>query len=132
MRKAREQFGLQDVAEIIVGAIILAFPIAITEEVWTLSEELSVGRTLWISLSSIAFISCFGYYLYYRSSLRENWRDFLMRTSAIYFITLLVCAIILASIGKLHLFTEPVVAIKRTIVVAFAASFAATVVDSLR
>ena len=132
MKKASEQFGLQDVAEIIVGGVILGFPIAITEDVWTLSRELPLGRILWISLSSIAFISLFGYYLYYRSSFRENWRDFLKRISAIYFLTLLISALILASIDKLHLFTEPVVAIKRTIIVAFAASFAATVVDSLR
>lgn len=33
MKKARQQFGFQDVVEIIVGGVILPFPIAITEEV---------------------------------------------------------------------------------------------------
>ena len=132
MKKPRALFGLQDVGEIIVGAILLAFPIAITEEVWTLSRELPLGRVLWISLSSIVVISWFGYYLYYRSSLRKNWRDFLKRIGTIYFLTLFISALTLASIDKLHLFTEPILAIKRAIIVAFAASFVATVVDSLR
>jgi hypothetical protein len=42
-----------------------------------------------------------------------------------------VAAAVLFAIGKLPLVTQTMVAIKRTIIVAFAASFAATVVDSL-
>jgi len=56
MQHDREKFSMQDVAEITIGSVVLAFPVALSEEVWNLSEELSLGRTLLISLSSILFI----------------------------------------------------------------------------
>lgn len=49
----------RDVAEIIIGSLVLAFPVAVTEEVWNLSMELSIARTIVISLSSLVFISVF-------------------------------------------------------------------------
>jgi uncharacterized membrane protein len=36
----------RDVAEIIVGSLVLVFPLALTEEIWNLSEEISLARVL--------------------------------------------------------------------------------------
>jgi len=47
-------------------------------------------------------------------------------------VTLIVAALILALFGQYPLLSEPVVAIKRMIIVALPASFCVTVVDSLR
>ncbi len=41
---------LRDLAEIIVGGLVLAFPVAVTEEVWNLSVELPLGRAILISM----------------------------------------------------------------------------------
>ena len=46
-------------------------------------------------------------------------------------LALLVAALLLAGIDRLPLLGDPVLALKRTILVAFPASFAATAVDSL-
>ncbi len=48
----------------------------------------------------------------------------------VYGVTMLIAAAVLFAVDRLPVFTETMVAIKRTIIVAFPASFAATVVDS--
>ena len=55
MNQEYQKFNLQDVAEITIGSVLLAFPIAVTEEVWVISEKLPIGRTLLISFLSIMF-----------------------------------------------------------------------------
>jgi len=47
-------------------------------------------------------------------------------------VTLLVSAAVLMMLAKLPVLTDPIVAPKRVILVAFPASFSATVVDSLK
>ena len=54
-----------------------------------------------------------------------------IRVLTVYLLTLMVSALMLYAIDRLPAFTEPLVAIKRTVLVAFPAVFAATVVDSL-
>jgi uncharacterized membrane protein len=130
--KKHPRFSLKDVTEIIIGAVLLAFPVAVTEEVWVISAELSLGRTVFISLCSMGFIAIFGYSMFYHSSLKGQWGDFLKRIFAVYLITLFVAALILAAINKFPWLTEPIVTLKRVIIVALPASFSATVVDSLK
>jgi len=45
-------------------------------------------------------------------------------------VTFLICALLLFGIDRVDVLGEPLVALKRTILVAFPASFAATVVDN--
>jgi len=126
-----ERFGMIDVAQIAIGSVLLGFPIAVTEEVWELSKALSVNRTLLIAISSITMIAFFAYYMFYHTRLAHRRWDFVLRVTSVYLITLSVCAAILAAIDQLHLFVDPQLALKRTILVAFPASFSATIVDSL-
>jgi uncharacterized membrane protein len=121
----------RDVAEIIIGSLVLAFPVAVTEEVWNLSMEMSFARALVLSLSSLVFISFFVKTIYRHNFSYSSQKQLLRRVMSVYGLTLLVAAAVLFAIGKLPLMTETMVALKRTIIVAFAASFAATVVDSL-
>ena len=53
------------------------------------------------------------------------------RVLTAYGLTLLISAALLFGIDRLELTTDPILALKRTILVAFPASFAATGVDSL-
>ena len=131
MTNKTSKIRLQDVAEIVIGAVLLGFPIAVSEEVWNISRELTLGRTLLISFSSICLIAWFGYYMFYGSDLRARRWEFFLRISAVYLITLVVSAAILTGIDHFPLLAEPVVAVKRMIIVALPASFSATIVDSL-
>lgn len=121
----------RDVAEIIIGSLVLAFPVAVTEEVWDLSTELSLARTIVISLGSLVFISLFVQTTYRHDFSFSSQKELLTRVFSVYGLTLLVSAAVLLAIDRLPLFTETMVALKRTIMVAFPASFAATVVDSV-
>jgi hypothetical protein len=58
-------------------------------------------------------------------------RGFVIRVVTTYGLTLLICALMLFRLGQLDLFNEPLIGLKRTIIVAFPASFAATAFDSL-
>lgn len=55
---------------------------------------------------------------------------FLRRVLSTYFMTLFIAALLLIGVDHLELFTEPAVGLKRAILVAFPASFAAPMVDN--
>ena len=126
-----QKIRLHDIAEIILGAVILGFPVAVTEEVWDISTELSLGRVLFIALGSIGILAWFAFHVFYHGTLKQSVGRFIVRVLAAYLITLIAVGLILFAIDQLPLLTEPIVAIKRMIIVALPASFAATVVDSM-
>jgi uncharacterized membrane protein len=103
----------------------------VTEEVWDISSEISLVRTLLIALSSIVFISFFVHTTYFHETTFASSKQTAKRVLTVYFVTLAVVAATLFVIGKLPLAGELLVALKRTIIVAFPASFAATAVDSI-
>lgn len=121
----------RDVAEIIIGSLLLAFPVAVTEEVWDTSVELSLLRVILISLGSLVVISVFVQTAYRHDFSASSQKALYQRVFSVYGLTLLVAAVVLFAIDKLPLLTETGVAVKRTILVAFPACFAATVFDSL-
>jgi uncharacterized membrane protein len=109
----------------------MAFPVAVTEEVWNLGAEISLGRALVIGLGTLLVVGAIVWLLFYHGKEPEDRRHYLLRVLAAYGLTLLVAALLLAGIDRLELMTDPVLALKRTILVAVPASFAATAVDSL-
>ena len=127
----RSPLRSMDVAEIVLGSLMLASPMAVAEEVWYLSEELGLGRIALIGLVSFLVIGAFVYTSFRHKGVVPNGRDFYIRVNTIYFVTLLTCAVMLAGIDRLGLWVDPALAIKRTVIIAFPASFAATVVDSI-
>ena len=124
------RFARKDVAEIAVGACVMAFPITVTEEVWKLGEELSMLRTGLFALASILFLALLIFGLHHGPPPTDR-RVFLQRVLSTYGLTLLISALLLFGVDRFELLTPPWVAVKRTILVAFPASFAATVFDSL-
>jgi len=128
-RLKRVSFNKKDVAEIATGACIMAFPVAVTEEVWNLGTELSLPHVLFFALASIFFLALMVYMLQHKS-LGPDRKVFLRRVLSTYFITLFIAALLLIGVDRLELFTEPAVGLKRAILVAFPASFAATMVDN--
>lgn len=131
MTQPGHKIRLHDIAEIILGAVILGFPVAVTEEVWDISTELSLGRALFIALGSIGILAWFAFHVFYHGTLKQSVGQFIVRVLAAYLITLVAVGLILFAIDQLPLITDPVVAIKRMIIVALPASFTATVVDSM-
>lgn len=125
-----QRLRLRDFAEIVVGGSVLAFPVAVTEEVWTLSELLPLSRLLYLSSGSLLVIGLFTYQRYFANQMQGHTGRFLLRVSAVYFVTMAVSASILLALNKLTT-VETVIALKRVVIVSFPASFAATVVDGM-
>ncbi len=127
--KRRARFARRDVAEIATGACIMAFPVTVTEEVWNLGAELSLPHVLFFALASISFLALMVFMLEH-GSVGPNRKVFVQRVLSTYFVTLLIAALLLLGVDRLELLVDPVVGLKRAILVAFPASFAATAVDN--
>lgn len=126
------EFRFRDVCQILVGSCALSIPVAYTEEVWTLGENLPTLNLIAICLISIAFVASFGYYVFYKGHLKGQEFEFVKRVIAVYLITSLVSVALLTMLQKCPWMTDPSVAIGRVILVAFPGCFGATVVDSLK
>lgn len=127
---APARFATRDVAEIAIGACVMAFPAATTGEVWDLGEELSLLRVLLFALASIVVLSLLISILHHQQDVRADRTVFLQRVLSTYGLTLIISALLLVGLDKIAPLTAPLVSLKRIILVAFPASFAATVVDS--
>jgi uncharacterized membrane protein len=107
----------------------MAFPVAVTEEVWNLGKELSLMRVELFAVASVFFLALL-IYLLQHGRMPADPKVFLQRVLSTYGLTLVISALLLFGVDRLEL-AHPLVGLKRTILVAFPASFAATVVDSL-
>lgn len=126
------ELRLRDIMQIIVGSALLAIPVAFTEEVWNLGERLPLRNVISLSIISVVMISLFVYFNFYRYHLKNNKFNYIKRVVATYLLSLIVCATILTIIQKCPWETNHLLAIKRTIIVAFPASLMATVADIIK
>lgn len=122
----------RDVLQIIVGAAILATPVGLSQEVWDLGAQLPLINTLLLALISIAFIAIFVYFNFYRQHLRQYRGEFLKRIAVIYLASLFFAAVLLTLLGKCPWLGEPLLAVKRVLIVAFPASLSAALSDMVK
>ena len=126
------EFRPRDLLQIIVGATILAIPLAFTEETWVLGEKLPISNVLLLALISILFISFFVYFNYYRFNFTGHKIEYIKRVTSTYLCSLIVVGLILTIIQKCPWSTDIAVAMKRIIIVAFPASMSATISDIIK
>lgn len=121
-----------DIAQLVAGACAIAIPIAFAEEVWTLGSTLSTGRILLVALTSVMALAFFVRSLFYPGKNLHEYRfDFVKRVIASYLTTLAVAMVLLILIDKGPLDDLPL-ALRRAVLIAFPASFAATAVDYIK
>jgi len=125
------EFRLEDVAQLAAGACVMGLPVALTEEVWNLGETLSVGRTLLVLLLSVITMGALIWGLFYGKRINEFPGSFLTRAISAYIVTFAVAFLLLWLFDKAPL-DDLRVALTRTVLVAFPASFAAVAVDFIR
>jgi uncharacterized membrane protein len=126
------EFRPRDLMQIIVGASILAVPVAFTEETWNLGKQLPLANVLVLSALSVLFIALFVYFNFYRFNFKGNVLQYGKRVVAVYLFSLLVVGLILTIIQKCPWGTDNVLALKRMLIVAFPASMSAAVSDTLK
>ena len=126
------EFRPRDPMQIIVGASILAVPVAFTEETWNLGAQLPLVNVVILSGISLLFIALFVYFNFYRFTFKGHIFEYCKRVVAIYVFSLLVVGVILTIVQKCPWGTDYVLALKRMLIVAFPASMSAAVSDTLK
>lgn len=124
------RFNFEDLAQIVIGAFALAVPISFSEEAWKLGESLHRFNLLFIFLLSIGFLAFYAHQSVFQSNIKNRYYVFLFRIVVAYCLAGLVVAIVLLTLDKLPVFSNPFVAVGRIIVITMPASMGAIVVDS--
>jgi uncharacterized membrane protein len=126
------EFRPRDLMQIIVGASILAVPVAFTEETWNLGTHLPLANVLALSAISLLFIALFVYFNFYRFTFKGHVFHYCKRVIAIYMVSLFVVALLLTLIQKCPWGVDNLIALKRILIVAFPASMSAAISDTLK
>lgn len=132
MKPIMVEFHPRDVMQVIVGASVLAIPVAFTEETWKLGTELPLLNVLVLSGLSILFISLFVYLNFYRYMFKTHEAKFIKRVLAIYVFSLVVVGVLMTIIQRCPWGVDNMVALKRILIVAFPASMGAALSDALK
>jgi uncharacterized membrane protein len=90
LSNSHDKFQIKDALEIIIGSVVLAYPIALTEEVWQLGYDLSNRAALFLGISSLAFQAVFVYVFFYYGKFMEHRLEFLTRLLSVWFLTIFV------------------------------------------
>lgn len=126
------EFKPRDIFQVIVGASLLSIPVAFTEEVWVLAENLPLFNVMLLAFLSMVVISGFVYYNFYRYNFKDHTLDFIKRIVGTYGVSLLVVAAFLTIIQKCPWGVDNILAIKRIIIVALPASMGGTLSDTIK
>ncbi len=126
------QIKWRDVLQVIVGAAILAIPVGFTEETWTLGEVLPLMNVFGLFILSILFIFTFTYYHYHHHLEKQHHAELMKRVVVTYLLAFVVVSAILILIQRAPWATDWVVALKRTVIVAFPCSLSAAIADTIR
>lgn len=125
------ELKIHDFLEIIVGASILAVPVAFTEEVWNMGDNLPWFNVLLLSAMSILFLGTFVYYTSYRKKLKLFRKEYINRVLSTFILSIIIVGLLLTIVDKCPWFTDFDLALKRTLIGAFPASLSATVTDNI-
>lgn len=123
------RFNLEDISQIIIGAFALAIPISFSQEAWELGETLPFTNLLLLLFLSFFFLGFYTYQSIFQGNIKHRMFAFVFRVIIAYLIAFVVVSLILLSIGKLPIFDETLITIKRIIVISMPASMGAIIVD---
>ena len=123
-------FNVEDASQIFVGAFALAVPISFSEEAWRLGETLPGFNLVMLFTLSALFLGLYTYESVFQSDIKYRKLIFVFRIVIAYCMAAVVVALVLLCLDKLPLLDDPVVALKRVIVITMPASMGAIVVDS--
>ncbi len=122
-------FDAEDAAQIAIGSFLLAVPVSFSEEAWGLGSSLPIANLVLLFSLSLIFLSFYAYQSVFDKNIRFRYIEFIFRVIVAYMIAFFVVSLVLLSLDKLPLFSDPVLSLKRLIVIAMPASMGAIVVD---
>lgn len=122
--------NFEDIIQVIVGASALSVPVAFTEEAWNLGRTLPMANIFFLTALSLLFINLYSIHNIFQGEVHYRVSIYILRTAIDYAITILVVGVVLLALNRLPILTEPMVALKRIVILSFPASMGAVVVDS--
>ncbi|MCY1633545.1 DUF2391 family protein [Marinifilum sp. D737] len=125
----KDTINLEDIIQVIVGSSALTIPVAFSEESWRLSETLPTLNLIVIVLLSLLFINIYSFQGIFQGHIKHRLQHFLFRTLIDYGLTFIVVFIILFALNRMPILEEPLIAIKRIIILSFPASMGGVIVD---
>lgn len=125
------RFNFEDASQVIIGSFVLAVPVAFTQEAWRLGETLPMLNLVMVVTLSLFVFSLFAYHSVFRGDIRNHVANFLFRLVLAYALALTVVMLVLVAINKFPILTDPMVAIKRVLIVGMPSAMGSIIVDSL-
>tara|TARA_B110000305_G_C19246854_1_gene542769 strand:- start:75 stop:473 length:399 start_codon:yes stop_codon:yes gene_type:complete len=126
-----DKLNLEDVIQVSVGASAFAVPVAFSEESWNLSRTLPWCNVAFIVFISLLFVALYAYQVIFQGEVKHRLGGFVTRILVDYMITALIVFIILIALNRMPILSEPIIALKRIIVLSFPASMGGVVIDGL-
>jgi uncharacterized membrane protein len=129
INKRKDTINLEDIIQVIVGSAALTIPVAFSEESWRLSETLPTFNIVLIILLSLLLINIYSFQGIFQGKIKHRLSHFVLRTIIDYSITFVVVFIILFAINRMPVVDEPLIALKRIVILSFPASMGGVIVD---
>jgi len=126
----RLRFNLEDASQVAIGAFAMAVPVSFSEEAWQLGESLPLANLLLLFIISVFFLGFFAHQSVFQGNIRYRLAVYFWRITIAYLLAAFVVLLVLWSLDKFPLTTDPEVALKRLIVITMPASMGAIIVDS--
>lgn len=127
----KHTFNKEDLFQVIIGSAALTLPVAFSEESWKLSQTLPWLNIGLVIVLSLLLINLYSISSIFSGQINHRLPHFILRTIIDYTITLFVVFIILVAINRMPILSDPIIAIKRIIILSFPASMGGVIVDSL-
>ncbi len=128
MKSVFGKMNLEDISQIVVGAAVMAVPIAFSEELWKFGETLPLLNILMLAILSIGIQFFYTNFSLFQGR-EESYFRIIFRVLLNYILTFLTVGIILFLLNRLSFSSELLVGFKRVIILSFPASLGAVIVD---
>jgi uncharacterized membrane protein len=125
----KKTINLEDIVQVIVGSSALTIPVAFSEESWRLSETIPTLNLIVIILISLLLINIYSFQGIFQGKIKHRLSHFILRTLIDYGVTIIVVFVVLFALNRMPIIEEPLIALKRIIILSFPASMGGVIVD---
>jgi uncharacterized membrane protein len=125
----KKSITTEDIVQVIVGSSALTVPIAFSEESWRLSETLPLFNVIVLIFLSLLFISLYSIQGIFQGQIKHRISLFVFRIIIDYGIALIIVFIVLFALDRMPILDNPIIALKRIIILGFPASMGGVIAD---
>ena len=125
-----EKINLEDISQIVIGAAVMAIPIAFSEELWEFGETLPAFNIFLLVIISLIIQLFYTYFSLFQGR-EKRYSLIVFRVLLNYALTFMTVAIILFVLNRVAFDLNFLVGFKRIIILCFPASLGAVIVDGL-